>query len=117
MGTLTVIDPFVFAITVAKLVQSDCQGPDGVEAHSTVATDPGAKLLQTNTPLPPKDVMTGFCASAEWTPTTKVSVMRRELSLAFICPSSWFNLTVPMFSRENYRTQNAHFSYCGQCLQ
>src|ERR1039457_5668694 len=61
---LTEIVPFEATGTAASPAQLVCQGPDNEDAHCTVATLPGARLLHTNTPLPLKEVMTGACACA-----------------------------------------------------
>ena len=39
-------------------------GPDNDDAHSTLATVPGCKLVQTKTPFRLKEVMTGNWAAA-----------------------------------------------------
>ena len=58
------IVPFVSAVTAARPAQLVCHGPDNDDAHSTVATLPGCKLVQTNTPFWLKEVMTGNWATA-----------------------------------------------------
>src|ERR1035441_9786098 len=56
--------PFEFTVTASNPAQVLVHGPDNDDAHSTVATLPGTRLLATNTPFPLKEVMTGASACA-----------------------------------------------------
>jgi hypothetical protein len=56
--------PFESTVTASNPAQVLVHGPDNDDAHSTVATVPGTRLLATNTPFPLKEVMTGAAACA-----------------------------------------------------
>src|ERR1035441_3949002 len=56
--------PFEFTVTASNPAQVLVHGPDNDDAHSTVATLPGTRLLHTNTPFPLREVMTGAAACA-----------------------------------------------------
>jgi len=49
------------AATASSPAQLFVHGPSAVAAHSTLATEPGCKFVQTNSPLRPKDAITGAC--------------------------------------------------------
>src|ERR1035437_9883461 len=71
--------PFESTVTAASPDQVLVHGPDNDDAHSTVATVPGTKLLATNTPFPLKDVITGAAACA-----ATVAPSARAQRLSFI---------------------------------
>jgi hypothetical protein len=53
-----------FTVTASNPAQLLVHGPGNDDAHSTVTTLPGTRLLQTNTPFPLKEVITGSAACA-----------------------------------------------------
>src|ERR1035437_4490973 len=98
MGTLTRIIPVESTVTASSPAQLFVHGPVTEDAHSTVATLPGARLLHTNTPLPLKEVITGAAACAA-RPVQSAKAPR----LSFITVARFFMLLLPFTICEGRR--------------
>jgi len=99
MGTLTWIIPLESTVTESSPAQLFVHGPAAEDAHSTVATLPGARLLHASTPLALKEVITVCPRAATVAPSANAlqrpRLMVRDLNLMILfCASSGYKASV-----------------------